>query len=109
MKFALFNFGPVIIFFSARVGTDHLYWKSGRVGLSENLDFESRVGSGRVGDLVGRWVGNFWSKISRKKSWKWLLSLAIMIFRQIAFCSLASVRIMNVPVDDMSFKKEFFF
>ena len=29
----------------ARVGTDHLYWKSGRVGLSENLDFESRVGS----------------------------------------------------------------
>ena len=43
----------------SRVGTDHLYWKSGRVGLSENLDFESRVGSGRVGDLVGRWVGNF--------------------------------------------------
>ena len=28
-----------------RVGTDHLYWKSGRVGLSENLDFECRVGS----------------------------------------------------------------
>ena len=40
---------------TARVGTDHLYWKSGRVGLSENFDLVGRVGSGWVGDLVRRW------------------------------------------------------
>ena len=50
----------------ARVGTDHLYWKSGRVGLSENLDFECRVGSGRVGDLVGRLVGIFKVNLAKK-------------------------------------------
>ena len=59
----------------ARVGTDHPYWKSGRVGLSKNLDFESRVGSGWVGDLVGRWVGIFKGIFSRKKSLKCILSL----------------------------------
>ena len=51
--------GRVVFSIQARVGTDYLYWKSGRVGLSENLDFECRVGSGRVGDLVGRVVGIF--------------------------------------------------
>ena len=30
--------------FCVRVGTDHLYWKSGRVRLSENLDFVCRSG-----------------------------------------------------------------
>ena len=54
--------------FNARVGTDHLYWKSGRVGLSENLDFECRVGSGRVGDLVGRVVGIFWIDFPKKNN-----------------------------------------
>ena len=49
-----------------RVGTDHLYWKSGRVGLSENLDFECRVGLGRVGDLVGRLVGIFGVNFAKK-------------------------------------------
>ena len=28
------------LFLCSRAGTDHLYWKSGRVGLSENLDLE---------------------------------------------------------------------
>ena len=35
-----------------RVGTDHLYWKSGR--------------SGRVGDLVGRLVGIFEVNLAKK-------------------------------------------
>ena len=37
-----------------RVGTDHLYWMSGRVGLSENFD------------LVGRWSGFFGVNLSEK-------------------------------------------
>ena len=39
------HFQPEDLDQHTRVGTDHLYWKSGRVGLSKNLDFECRVGS----------------------------------------------------------------
>jgi len=87
----------------ARVGTDHLYWKSGRVGLSKNLDFESRVGSGLVGDLVGRWVGIFKDIFSRKKSFKCILSLVKMIFRKKALRSLALIQISNVFGYNMAF------
>ena len=83
--------------------TDHLYWKSGRVGLFEkieNLDFESRVGSviWSVGGSVFFEVNFF-----KKECLKWHLLLAKMIFRQKALRSLAPVRILNVPVDQMSF------
>ena len=39
---------------------------SGRVGLPIDPDSESRVGSGRVGDLVGRWSEILCEKMKKK-------------------------------------------
>ena len=54
--------GPEL-WFSPRVGTDYLYWKSSRVGLFEKFDFECRVG-----DLVGRLGGIFEINLAKKMS-----------------------------------------
>ena len=49
-----------------RVGTDHLYWMSGRVGLSENFDLVGRVGRVGSGHLVGRLSGFFGVNFAEK-------------------------------------------